>query len=297
MFFFTLLVGASVAIRNVVFTVATGYRADTIEPFLASLRVNGFSGDIFVGVKSNQLVHLAPLARLYEVNLINVDLNRHWSENRAGYPVPLLRYSLYIDWCKRLSDHDRILTADIRDTYAQRNPFAAEFTQNFAAVNLFAEDDSETIVSERVNADWVSKCFGRSALQKYGHNPIICGGNMLGTATNICWVFAELFREATRKLLCAPTDITDQATLGYLFYSRWSKNETFRVWPRGVGPVNTLAIVPPDRLLVDETGRALNDDHKVSALVHQYDRHPRLMQTYKKMALAAKRHWQRQHKQ
>ena len=118
----------------------------------------------------------------------------------------------------------------------------------------------------------------------------------MGTPVGFAVLRDAMLSEMTVTATISGCDARDQGHLNYLYYAGKlsSRGVQVEAEPRGFGIVNTVGYItrhrtgkPITAFCNPETGQVLNDDGSISAVVHQFDRHPQLVATARKQTLAA----------
>ncbi len=185
--------------------------------------------------------------------------------------VNVQRYDLYLEWIANHPEVDGFLLTDVRDVIFQGDPLARPLP---APLLLPLEDPLLRLGSENNNAEWLRALYGRERWAELAGYPIACSGTVLGT------------REATVAYLNAMrAELWAQATAGRLAgLDQGAHNALFRTGrlpgARAVANgerVFTVGSMFREDLRVDAQDRVLTAAGRVPEVVHQYDRHPHLI--------------------
>ena len=202
------------------------------------------------------------------------------------------RYMLYWDYIDQHRDIKRVMLTDVRDVYFQSDLFAEPWPRG---VNVSLEDGRGSIgagehgitdtkydhVTARgvklrgVNASWIRRLYGETVVERVAQHPISCAGVTFGTREPLQRYLRAMIREIAR--------LTVRINAGQ-GYDQGIHNVVLRtgsvpdatVHENGVGPVYTVHSVPDDELPLDAQNQVLRRDGRPVAVVHQYDRSPRL---------------------
>jgi hypothetical protein len=255
----------------------SGRRADWayVEPWYASLRAAGYSGEI-------ALIMIEPVPDLrdrlprddittfeFPKDSLDMKYRQNFSAGRFG---PLT---------KVLSEHyaERfVLTTDVRDVVFQRDPFAwfedvpeADREVLFAAPEEAAHDDGS--VPGRWNALKIENLYDERIRADYRGLPIQNAGVICAPGELLAGVLRTLY------LMCYPSQRPggEQAAYAILLSHEPLRSRSRPVgiaegWASNWGAIGEGA-VPADRVPVIEDGLAKTQDGKVFHILHQYDRH------------------------
>ncbi len=187
--------------------------------------------------------------------------------------VNVERYRLYADWLAAHPEVDGALLTDVRDVIFQSDPFAEPLEGELV---LPLEDPLLTLGSETNNAEWLRTLYGRERWAELSDAPIACSGTVLGTSAAI----GRYLDSLTRELVAHPTDGRlaglDQGAHNALLHSGRLPGAV--AVPNG-GRILTAGSMFPENLIAGQDGRVLTVDGHAPAIVHQYDRHPHLIDT------------------
>jgi hypothetical protein len=245
---------------------AIGYRPDDIKPFIMSLRATGYNGRLVLFV-DNMTSDAASFLREHKIELMYC--NRRKDD---VMPVHSRRYFEFAKFLGKEQGIKRVMLTDVRDVIFQGNPFSGCC---YDSLYVFGEDSSVKLSQCPHNSEWILNLYGNDILKKLGSETIICCGVTIGGYRNILHYLDILCGEmavippihgadtGAHNLLIRTGRIPDVVT---------SDNES--------GSVYTLHHVRPDRIRTDSEGFILNDSGR-PAVIHQYDRHPALVEIVK----------------
>jgi len=214
----------------------------------------------------------------------------------ASYHPSNYRQYLYDEFLrKHAEEYDRILISDIRDAAFQLNPFeaiapnagppldtsaSAPSPEPQNALHVFFEDNSMNIGRCGVNSGWIRNCFGGQELRRVSSSPISCSGFLLGRARAVAAYVGVMRQELQSHSYCQANGI-DQGVHNVLV-GRGLRGElpqiTWVTHTNEHGPVMTAGYYSGP-LELDAEGRLPNQDGKPYAVLHQYDRKPKLKHT------------------
>jgi hypothetical protein len=243
--------------KNLVMGMSCGYDLEKIKPFILSLR-QYYNDDIVV-----------------LIDRVTADHDKFFEDNRVYSYIPddplvrntcqLTRYEHYLNCINdHFQDVDNILIADIRDVVFQSDPFA-EYPKH--SLEFFAE--SVLFKNCVHNTPWVAANYGQQRVSQIGEKNVICSGTTMGTRKGIIEYCQAMSNEIKRFALAGrPIVGWDQPLHNHLIYSNIFNDYSINY--NGIGPVSTMHYFT--QLTFNRKGLLLNDDGKVTPIVHQYDR-------------------------
>lgn len=297
---------------DAIFALACNYPKLYYQRFVGSLRKFGFEGDIVLAVSppvkmkpgvEDYVKETGVVAYGFDVDCEGKD-NCKLQDEFLGYPDPRpmrtfanIRYALYEYWLQHYNEQSYILILDFRDTFFQGNPFAS-----FGVIKdrvpkyelqLFEENAKVKQIGICVyNSLWVGRCFGKPALEKIKHNPVLCSGSTLGSYEAISY-YVRTMLSSMDEVKCWLKGIeSDQGYQNYLYYNGKFdvKGGTTTRFAQGTGIVNTIGALNGHRVPKEMKGPLhthwkareepppngegyiINYDGTRSVCVHQWDR-------------------------
>jgi hypothetical protein len=288
--------------RNLILGIAEGLQYADVKTFVCSLRKTAFSGDVLLFVadadeRTHALLHRHDIAvrryrpfrlrvpgrvldprskrflriqRLYPSVVRALAIPRGGSLGaRSDFAARLsgpnvaryFRYYSYLVDCP--TEYRSVMLTDVRDVLFQSDPFEQDLGPG---VCFFLEDERLTLGSEPHNRIWLERAYGKEIANELARLEISCSGVTIGTRGAVI----DYLRAIVAELLRIPGKVWngggDQAVHNYIV--RRGLVPQARLVGNGEGPVLTLGTVPHD-----EVGTSVQ-----AAVVHQYDRHPRLVE-------------------
>ena len=280
--------------ENIVVTVTAGYREAQIRPFLASLRhhapdtslrllVDRFNPEFQRDVRTwfpDCSFHLMPpkplrdyaLKRKWAASILK-RLSRWSGSQSLGQRLLKINYLRHIviadllrSW--RLQE-DKILLCDSRDLVFQGNPFLGEWPP------LWSTEEDRLIKDCKVNSAWFRRVGGEAAFQQVQEKRIVCAGVLGGRADRI----EEYLKNSSalvRKLSpIIPLTDGDQGIHNNLVHLR--PDLGFAIQPNGGRLAANVGYTSPADLKIENQTVRLRDRSETPAILHQYDRHPPLV--------------------
>ncbi len=275
------------------------YKFDVIKPFLSSLRLTGYSGDVVffhsnIGTRTlKQLrgmgVMLVPFVSSFPH--LNPILARHltrWADNNRIRTLGFSCFRFLLAYCylKEFSEkYQYVMLTDIRDVIFQNDPFNFPLSDKLCC---FTEREDLALRQEPVDAFWMERAFDRSTLDQLGDNPIVCSGVTIGPPNLMIHYLEEminLFMSAPGKGWETRPGI-DQAIHNYLVHKGLLPG--VKLYANNSGPVFTAGL--EDNISLNEFGIILNKRGNVPNIVHQYDRHWQVAKRFYSFRIICKHH-------
>ncbi|MEM1060232.1 MAG: hypothetical protein AAGK14_13390 [Verrucomicrobiota bacterium] len=165
---------------------------------------------------------------------------------------------------------ERVLLSDARDVCFQRNPWEGN------AAGLLCGLENISYHEEPSNREWITTSYSPEELEPLLSLPIVCSGVVLGCRAEAL-TYLEGMEEEIRQCFA---DIggqvgIDQGLHNRLLRRRHAGLATFE--PVGGPVIANLSCVPDEDLRLDPESGVLGRDGEPVAIVHQYDRLPRLV--------------------
>ncbi len=175
---------------------------------------------------------------------------------------------------------ENVLLTDCRDVVIQKDPFS------LLDGKLVSGLEPEIIRNERYTSNWIEAAYGRDVLNRFLDKPVICAGVTLGSAKKIENYLTELCNEMWKHL---PQMIFkdcgyDQAAHIYLAYENYIKLE---LTTNHQGLIATISLENSGGIAVDFIQGRVKVGDLYPAIIHQYDRHPNLLNFFKELTSEA----------
>lgn len=244
-----------------VFGYATGYGPAEIEPFVRSLRAH-FDGSIILTVDDRPDLQL--MFDQYAVEAAPPPLHGAWR------PHPVV---------ERFAAYDRGLTArpwithalltDVRDVVFQDDPFGDLPDR----LQVYIESENTSLSGHTFNMKHLRAVGGESLADAIAGKSCLCAGTLLGPSAELVRLCRTiLMLGAIPRSGVGKSFGTDQAAFNIAIHLGIVDAEILPNY----GRVATIGLSDGDRLQVRDDGVIVNHDGTISAVIHQYDRHPRL---------------------
>lgn len=179
-----------------------------------------------------------------------------------------LRYWLYYRFLRDIApDADVILLSDLRDVIFQADPFDAPVT----GLEFYLEDEKSRLGTETFNSRWIRNLYGSQHLARLARECTSCSGTTVGERIAILDYLVEMDHAISWRR--RPLGAHDQGVHNFLI--RTGRFPGGKLVPNGHGRVLTMGLLESVSVTEDVV---LNSDGTVPAVLHQYDRHPRLAQ-------------------
>jgi hypothetical protein len=163
-------------------------------------------------------------------------------------------------------DAEEILLTDVRDVLFQADPFERPVD----GLEVFLEEELRTIKREPWNRRWIRGLYGKRVVDLIGDFTVSCSGTVIGPRAKILHYLREMSEAIAWRR--RPLGYLDQGVHNYLL--RTGRLGQPNVVRNGYGRVLTLGGMKDCRLQSD--GSILNADNTLPAVLHQYDRQPKV---------------------
>jgi hypothetical protein len=280
--------------KNLVLGLASGYEFTILRPLISTLKATEFQGDIVFFISNLSKSTIKSLER-ENVQLVQYKDSYPYFENddtlqeyispelNGKYLSPnSLRYVFYRAFLRKNAlKYNWILHTDTRDVIFQKDPF---LYYKEPGLYCFLEDLSFRIKDNKYNSYWIKFGFGDEMFGQMANEPISCSGVTLGTTD----AFLDYLDKMVDNIVRLPnTGGLDQGIHNYLIFT--SQVEQLHLIKDDDGPVTTLTTFKPfDGIKFNNKGLLLNNHNQVLPIVHQYDRHMRLLWRFNKYAFFEK---------
>jgi hypothetical protein len=189
------------------------------------------------------------------------------------------RFVQYLDFLRNQSAvYDKVMLTDVRDVCFQTDPFA-RIPDN--QLWMFQEEGPHTLGSEGRNRRWVEATFGKKVLRQIAHNHILCAGITIGSFKNILGYLEAMAPELLSR---SPVYIPDQAIHNAMAYTGAFEHLHPVIVKNGDGPVLTVGMMKEAQFKWNAAGQLVNAAGEPYAVIHQFDRHPKLTAAFQKFA-------------
>ena len=250
--------GTSTAASDLVLGYATGYDSHDIAPFLRSLRAV-FDGEVALVVDDRPDVRA--LLDEHDVRLLPAPTVDGWQPHAV-----MVRFAAYNGFLADGPVARNVLLTDVRDVLFQRPPFSPAPT----GLEVFVEGDA--LGDHAFNMKYLRALAGDGMAKGLSSAPAICVGTVMGPANAV----ARFCRMVLMLAAIPRSEIggafgADQAACNIAVHLGLVEAQVLGNY----GRVATIGLTPGDTLSF-ENNDVVNPDGSVSAIVHQYDRHPHL---------------------
>lgn len=250
---------------------AVGYRVPDVAPFVKSLRaVTDGPAALIVAPDPEMAAFLAA----HGVAAVEAALPGPFDGPYAPHIV-VARFLYSIRALALFPGAGRALLTDVRDVVFQADPFAAPTDP----LCFFLEDEPNTLATngQGINLRWLGRVVGRTLAARFADRGCVCVGTVLGGRDAILAFCRQSLLLAGIPRGEVPRTFgfgVDQATCNLIAHGGLIPGSVIQPNFRLVATVGRTA---GDQLTLLPDGRVANPDGTVSAVLHQYDRHPHLL--------------------
>lgn len=249
--------------ETLVLGAALGYGPRAIKVFLASLRAEH---DGPVAILTDRPDTVGGLLARFGVDCLEA------APVRGYRPHP--NVARFLAFLRAIENHypeaQTILLSDVRDVVFQADPLRPAPPH----LCFFCEASSLTIGQHAANRRWLARCVGEEIARGLADRPCVCAGTLLGPRAAMLRLLRQiLLLLAIPRSAVAAAFGADQAAVNLI--AHWGLAGEAEILPN-FRRVATIGLTAPGAVSLDPEGRIRNPDGSISALVHQYDRHPAL---------------------
>jgi hypothetical protein len=168
-----------------------------------------------------------------------------------------------------------VLITDCRDVVIQEDPF--KFVQDQLMTGL----EPEIIRNESYTSAWIEAAYGHDFLESVNNQSVICAGVTIGPTEKVENYLTTLCDEMWAHLpqMVFKDFGYDQAAHIYLIYSHQLE---VNLISNQEGIISTISLEKPENFSIDVVNQRVKIHHQYPAIIHQYDRHPALLNLFRK---------------
>lgn len=262
---------------NLILGTINNYNFYQVSRFVYSLRKTDFDGHVclYVGESVQDSTVRALRRAAIEVVRFNSDPGEVESfAAKINFPLPNpvivnnFRYLFYYDYLKNSADRfGKVMLTDVRDVVFQSDPFDLPFDSG-----LFCAVEPKRITQCEVNSEWLKVAYGLQHLETFEDKKVICSGTTWGDVESVRKYLEHMLSEMS-ALPHTSNTIIDQAIHNELIYS--GRIPRVKFLHNNDGTVMTLH--HETKYDLDEGGFIVAENGKRVSVLHQYDRHPKLI--------------------
>jgi hypothetical protein len=252
--------------RRLIVGAASRYRPEQMRPFVESLRATGYAGDVVI------IVNFWNWQLQSYLRPFGVSSYRMWTTRRIHGPAATHRYEFYARIARDNRDrYDEMMVTDTRDVLFQRHPFA---DLKSSACHYYVEHPTRTIGEEPTNLRWAKLFLPPDQAAAVSRQRVSCCGIVMGgmaaMSAYLARMAADLRAVPLRDRRLGGADTTLHQRLVFL------DGGVPGVIMENNVHVATMGLEPESSYLVGDDGVVRTADGHVPAILHQYDRVPRI---------------------
>ena len=257
--------------KNLIIGVIERYSWIKIKPFFISYIKAKFKNcDCVIFYRK---IKYDTLNKIRSLGVITFEIPKQYN----GMKINNCRYKIYEDYLSdKLDKYNMVLHADIRDTYFQKDVF--KFFKNKKKFIGIALEDG--YITDKFASSWMTNQYGKEIYEKLKNKTIICSGTIWGTVDKFLELAKYIWKEIEKK---SPYNysIHDQTCEAYLIYHKNMFNDCIITSDIYSGPVITVGLSNKN-FSYDSEDNLLNFKGDIAAVIHQYDRKPKMVEIVKK---------------
>lgn len=257
--------------KNLVIGVIDRYSWIKVKPFFISyIKANFKNCDCVIFYRN---INDETLNRIRSLGIIMLEISKQYNRMKINN----VRYKIYEDYLSnKLDKYNMVLHVDVRDTYFQKDVF--KFYKNKKHfIGLALEDGNLT---DKFSRNWIKGQYGNVIYEELKNKTIICSGTIWGTVDNFFKMVKFIWKEIEKKSSYSHT-ILDQSSENYLIYHKNMFNDCKITSDIYSGPVMTVGL-SKFNFSYDSEDNLLNLKGDIAAVIHQYDRKPKMVEIVKK---------------
>lgn len=267
--------------KNLILGTINNYNFEHVSKFIYSIRQTSFEGHICMFAGSHISKKTVFLIKKFNIEVIRFTdsfpfLPNPHPDNSKFLPEPIhiynYRHFLYYDYLlNHQKQYKNVLITDVRDVFFQNDPFDFEIDDT---IYVAMENIHINIGSCNDNAEWIRSGYGSDILDQMKNEIIVCAGTTLAPI--------KLMMEYLKRLLEEMNQVNnvyncaDQALHNAIIF--FNQLKPIHKLYNFKGPILTVGSEPNYKL--DENNRLINEDGSIINIIHQYDRHPELIDIY-----------------
>ncbi|MGH2414401.1 MAG: hypothetical protein ACRDEA_12090 [Microcystaceae cyanobacterium] len=213
------------------------------------------------------------LARFLSVNCKDYSSVNSFLEfiGRLPLHIALERYFIALQLVRAFGNSfSNVLLTDSRDVFIQKDPFGLIHENLVSGLEPITIGDCPNY-----NSRWIRGIYGDDVLNNMSDQQIVCSGVTLGSVKEVEKYLMEMCSEIWKNLPRINTlHGFDQAIHNYLIHRK-------RIVPDLIdnqsGFIATLQYENPSNILTDSISGLVMVHGKCPAIIHQFDRHPHLI--------------------
>jgi len=257
--------------KNLIIGVIDGYSWITVKPFFISyIKANFQNCDCVIFYRK---IKNDTLNKIRSLRIMTIEIPNQYK----GMKINNVRYKIYEDYLSdKLDKYNMVLHADIRDTYFQKDVF--KFYKNKKHfIGLALEDGNLT---HYISSSWMKNQYGKEIYEELKNKTIICSGTIWGTVDKFLELVKLIWQEIIKK---SPYNLSihDQTAEAYLIYHKNMFNDCIITSDIYSGPIMTVGLSNKN-FSFDSKDKLLNLKGDIAAVIHQYDRKPKMVKIVKK---------------
>ena len=275
-FFFNLLLGYVNLIeipnsnkKNLIIAAISNYDWAKMAILFESYVKAGFENTDFVAFVTNMTQ-----ATIDKIKSCGVIIN-DFPEELRKVSIINSRWKIYEDFLNNNPNKYRlVLTVDIRDLFFQNDLFKyyKNITKSFLGIAI-----EDGYLHEPINTGWFIKAYGEEKHKLLQNERIICVGTVWGTVDKFT-EFSKVMWEKLSSEWSISRRVVEQTVGNYLIYNDKLWNDCLIKSENRDGPVMTIGLVRRYFINLDSNNNVLNRMGEIASIVHQYDRHPDIIQ-------------------
>lgn len=255
--------------KNLVLGTIVNYLWEDIEPFFNSYLKNSSTNTTCVVFVKNISNRTREYLEKYNIEVIDIN------DEHSGAWITEYRWILYNEYLKNCRiEYDKVLLVDIRDSFFQENIF-----ERYNSKKIVFSKEKNNFLNEQCNWNWMERRYGVSVIESVKYHYPICAGTILGNNEYIKKLCDNVVKNMNNDKFKYFKNC-DQSVVNYLVYYKKIFNENDILWEYACDKnIATVGLLNELNIQLD---KMVNEEDKIPALIHQYDRHEVLVEFVEK---------------
>ncbi len=289
--------------KNLVLGFAEGYGVEQLRIFVHSLQATNYDGDVAIFIDGRAPAAVESFLRHHGAEPVRLDWRRRFGQRARGlvaatrqvvgtrlsaeqfcrdcrlqHPTAA-RWTYYRRFMSSVSRAYRyVMLTDVRDVVFQADPFCAVPNNR---ISLFSEPGPR-IRDSGSTAKWIQRSYGDAVLSSMNESPVLCAGAVMGTQQGMIDLIDGLtYTMSLAKSFWSLRFGLDQAALNYLVHGDlqgFRTSQDVGVFGERNGCIANLALAGSKFATRASLGQVVDASGTTIPTLHQYDRHPGLLQ-------------------
>lgn len=133
------------------------------------------------------------------------------------------------------------------------------------------------ILTNEITENWILSAYGEEKYNHIKNNRIICVGTIWGTPDKF-YEFSKVMWEKLDSKWSLINNVIEQAVTTYIIYYDQLFNDSLIISDNISGRIMTIGLTRNEDIKFDSENNILNKKGEKAAVIHQYDRKPKIVE-------------------